>query len=209
MIEDTNLREISIDDFLSDVIDNNLINDMNTIKKYTDILRKVGDRRGLIAYPILSSVISGIELLGMLTAPDDYIRINRVGNESKEKWYFIYFWIEYLKTANRIPYLQSEAELVWRDIRNGIAHKYMIKSLIVTYRFHEDQHLTYKNIENEKTLVLSANQLFEDFVTAYNIYKNKLWGDDNLYQIGAPRLRKLIINNPRYVMSESGLPIIS
>lgn len=180
---------ITIEEFLDDVIEKNLFKDINTIQTYTKLLQDKGDINGLIAYPIISAVISGAELMGMLTTPDCYYK-NK--NGKKDKHGFTYFCHNYMGKV----YEEQKCDDIYKNIRNGIAHKYMINKPAIIYRFHKEKHLSS---DENGILTISADQFYDDFVNGYKLYRTKLSLVDNiLRQIGDKRLKDLIKDNSRY-----------
>lgn len=181
----------TIEEFLDDVIENNLFKDIKTIQKYTKFLEDKGDINGLVAYPIISAVTSGAELMGMLTTPCCcYVdSINR--GPKKERHGFVYFCHNYMGQI----YTEEKCDDIYKNIRNGIAHKYMINKPTIIYRFYKDRHLS----SNESgMLIISADQFYDDFVNGYKSYRAKLAVDDNLRVIGNERMQDLVKDNSRY-----------
>lgn len=139
-------------DYIKNYIDDYLFHDVDSIIEHVP-----NKHPGAAAYPILLSVLSGIELLGALLMPSEKDYSYRQGND-----YFIYYWDKYL--ANGQPVYKNYGEIARQLIRNGLAHLFTTKSKIGVVRSRNGTHLT---IDKEGQLIIDATQFYNDFKNSY------------------------------------------
>lgn len=117
---------------------------------------------GSIAYPCLQTILAGMELFGVLIS----------GNKN-EKVAFGKFW--HLLEGTFPKYSEAGLQDIFREtIRNGTAHFFFPKNGIgVTARVTDkNAHLTIRPIGENKGIVISCAQLFDDFMQIYKTIKD-------------------------------------
>lgn len=173
-----------IKSFLKKYVDGYLFKDLNTLRKIK--LRK-NQRIGGVGYPMMMTLLSGMELLGGLLQKKEF--------DPFSKHYFRNFWNNFLsvkfnKYANYEPVFR-------RLIRNGIAHTFITKSGIYITKGAPEEHLKqYKN-GTFTYLIVDIHELHSDFLATYEdlikpiIYKDKAYMDINKEVVNT-RLNEMI-----------------
>jgi len=142
---------------LFDKLDTYLIRDIETM-----LDAKHKDSSG-IGYPCLITILSGMELLGILISGD-------------EDHAFKYFW-ERLEEENDI-YKSSKLRHIFRQtIRNGIAHYYIAKTGIYVHNDNPENHLNKVTIQGINGIYVSCSALYNDFKVVYEKVKADLLKD--------------------------------
>ncbi len=151
MVEDTKtIGPEAIQEFFNKV-DLYLIKDLQTL---VDIKVMKG---GSAAYPCLQTIISGMELMGLV-----------LSGEKKDVAYYA-FW-------NRLGqykeiYTPLLGEAIRDAARNGIAHYFLTKTGILVHLRKSDLHL---KVTKDKQLFISCYDLFNDFLYVYEEIKKEL-----------------------------------
>lgn len=142
---------------LSNLIDTYLIRDLKTL------IEEIGPRKegGGVGYPAIHTLISGMELLGLL-----------MSGEEKEKA-FNYFWEEYLQKF--FPeYNNDGLRNIFRNVvRNGTAHIFMVKSGVSISKDNSN-HLKFIKINGENYLNIDLKILHNHFLKCYDEIKKDL-----------------------------------
>ena len=81
---------------------------------------------------MVMTTLSGVELLGILTSNTPF-----EGHGGKER--FVEFWRRYLYTRDAAR--QELADVIYRFVRNGLAHAFMTQAGIVVSKGHCGDHL--------------------------------------------------------------------
>ncbi|KKP54752.1 MAG: hypothetical protein UR47_C0011G0001, partial [candidate division WS6 bacterium GW2011_GWB1_33_6] len=148
---------------LFDKLDTYLIRDIETM-----LDAKHKDSSG-IGYPCLITILSGMELLGILISGD-------------EDHAFKYFW-ERLEEENDI-YKSSKLRHIFRQtIRNGIAHYYIAKTGIYVHNDNPENHLNKVTIQGINGIYVSCSALYNDFKVVYEKVKADLLKDPSNFLI--------------------------
>lgn len=111
------MTNVSVDKFFSKYIDGYLFGDLEAMTK---IIANKEDNYGGVAYPMILTTLSGMELLGNLLMLND-----SEFNTSKGKKYFLNFWKNYL--TKQAPTYFGLGEVFYSLLRHGIAHTFLTK----------------------------------------------------------------------------------
>jgi hypothetical protein len=152
-------------DFFQHLIDGYLFLDLRNM---SEVEQKEGENGGGVGYPMLSTCVSGMELLGGLLYGKDY-------HHSRDWEYFEHYWNEYLvKVDGRYaPY----SKLFWSLVRNGVAHTYMAKAAITVTKGKKEHHLVF--YDDGAKFNIDCFEFYRDFLTSYQKYvRPKLANDD-------------------------------
>lgn len=121
---------------------------------------------GGIGYPCLMTIISGMELLGILIS----------GNTGKNA--FNSFW-DFLSHKNS-QYASPELRDLFRStIRNGVAHYYLPKYGIYVHYKRTEIHLKKAVFNGQEGIGISCLALYTDFLEVYKIIKSDLLNNSN------------------------------
>src|SRR5262245_56458097 len=120
---------MNISDFLERFVEGYLFRDLHSMASIT--LPK-GEKYGAVGYPMVSTTLAGIELLGTLTSE---VGFTTGGGEGR----FIRFWENYLYVSE--PDRRPLAEPIYVLVRHGLAHMYMTKPTIVVTKHRDPRHL--------------------------------------------------------------------
>jgi hypothetical protein len=119
------------------------------------------DNSGGIGYPCLVTILTGMELLGIL-----------ISGEKKKKA-FNAFW-EVLGQRNS-QYKSVELRDLFRStIRNGVAHYYLPKYGIYVHYKKPEIHLQQGVFHGQKGIGISCSALYSDFLEVYKDIKREL-----------------------------------
>lgn len=153
-IQNFNIKNQITVESLFDKLDSYLLGD---IEAMLEVRHK--DSSG-IGYPCLITILSGMELLGILISGD-------------KDHAFKYFW-EMLETEI-ITYKSPKLRHVFRQaIRNGIAHYYLAKTGIYVHNDNPQNHLCKVTIQGVNGICVSCSALYRDFNTIYKQIKTEL-----------------------------------
>lgn len=113
---------------LFDLLDRYLIGDLETM------VNEVGQKNcGGLGYPVVHSVVSGIELMGLL-----------ISGKTKEEG-FNFFWEHYFKQEK--PFYEGANTMIYRTVRHGTAHIFLVKAGISVTKSGTDHFKLYENEE--------------------------------------------------------------
>lgn len=144
---------MNLDQYLAQFIEGYLLEDLRAM---APIRLAPGKEYGAVGYPMVMTVLSGIEVLGALTSPTKF---NPENGASR----FGDYWRNYMYPDR--PARQRLADLVYQSIRHGLAHSFMTKPMIrVTKHADARSHLT---MASNDVLCVDANVLAIDFEKAY------------------------------------------
>src|SRR5713101_2638674 len=147
---------MEIHEFLKKVIDGYLLHDLENMVTFTP---KEGTD-GSLGYPIMVSIIAGMELLGALLMTDtvDFSTEGKAGND-----YFNNYWDNYFSCVD--PKYKAYRSLFRQLIRNGIAHTFVGKPGIFIIK-DETAPLISPDQERYK-LNVNAVVFYRDFKKSY------------------------------------------
>ena len=143
---------MTLDDYLAQFIEGYLLEDLASM---ASIKLADGKRYGAVGYPMVMTVLSGIEVLGVLTSQ---ARFNPEHGAPR----FGEFWQRFVY-ADR-PAVQRLDALVYAFVRHGLAHAFMTKPMIRVTKHHDPTHLCK---DAEGILCLDALTFAEEFVASY------------------------------------------
>lgn len=141
---------MDLDEYLNRFIEGYLFQDL---KSMASIKLPEGSEYGAVGYPMVMTALSGIEMLGSLTsrAPLD-----------DGKGSFGHFWKVYM-----YPGHQGRArlhEFVYQFVRNGIAHSFITKPMVVVTKHRDENHLTQ---DGDGVVRVDALHLADELEHAY------------------------------------------
>lgn len=159
-------------------LDAYLIGDLETMSK---IIPTDGERDGRVGYPMVLTILAGMELMGMVISG------------RKEYNAFDDFWKEFIK--DNIDYGKGGKEglekILRLSIRNGIAHHFLTKNGIAITKW-DCNNLTNLN----GNLNIDALIFYKDFKKTYDRIKNKLLnGEDKNFIENCEKGCRGLINN--------------
>lgn len=166
--------QINIDEFLSQFIEGYLFSDIENMLK---IKLTKNQTSGACGYPIIMSILSGMELLGALLDDENFNRNNKGKWENKGNKYFDNYWNQCFSSNNKIYKINNICELVRKLIRHGLAHNFITKPDILIYQNNKEKH--WKISKSEHFLSISCHEFYNDFRNSYyklflpKIKKNK------------------------------------
>lgn len=139
---------ITVKDFLEHYIDKYLMHDV------ADMMRP----QAQIGFPLLMTVFAGMELMGGLL---DTSTFKMIGKGEK---YFSLYWRKYL-----YPSPSSRSGLgpdVYKRMRNGIAHGFIVMGKIGVTTSNPQRHLT---VDVNGVFYIDAVQFAKDFIESYEV----------------------------------------
>lgn len=150
---------MTIKQFLSRHVEGYLFKDIRTMMRIR--LRK-GQKIGGVAYPPLTSILAGMELLGGLLQKNTFVP------RGASTTYFNNYWDNFFIIPN--PKYKNYRDAFWQLIRNGIAHTYLTKTGVWVVRDKPRDHLNvFKDVTNYY-LIIDVVEFFNDFVSSYTNY---------------------------------------
>lgn len=149
---------MKLEDFLSLNIEEYLFKDLNNLAAITVPKGEVGEA----SYPMLASILAGMELLGMIVSQCNPVEKVNKKLEIDGNKHFTHFWIYYLSQYDKK--YSGFNRLFYDLLRNGIVHSFMVKQHIIVYKTTL-KHMHYSMIPSQ--LVIGCNELFKDFQGAY------------------------------------------
>jgi len=144
---------ITVKDFLEHYIDKYLMHDV------ADMMRP----HAQIGYPLLMTVFAGMELMGGLL---DTSTFKMAGKGDK---YFVLYWRKFLYPP---PSSRSGLALdVYKRMRNGIAHGFMVTGKVAVTTADPQRHLA---VDANGVFYIDAVQFAKDFIESYARFKTLL-----------------------------------
>lgn len=143
---------MTLDDYLTQFIEGYLFNDLDSMAA---IGVPDGKQFGGVAYPMVMTALSGIEILGTLTSPHWQAKHDGPGN-------FRHFWREYLYKGREA--IQRLDAVFYELVRHGLAHSFMTKPMVMVTKSNDDRHL-HKSPDN--VIYVDALTLATELRTAY------------------------------------------
>lgn len=149
----------TIKEFLDKHIDGYLICDIQRMSE----IKAFENGYGACGYPMLMSILSGVELIGILNYSTE---ISAKLFRSNSRTFFENGWtVLFSKNAK---YSGESTCKIFRDlIRNGLAHMYLSKPNIGITKSHPEAHLQFEG----NMFFVHPNELFNDFIKAYEKIK--------------------------------------
>ncbi len=149
-----NLRE-----FLYQFVDGYLLGDIASMCREQEVdPATIAGRQGAgqCGYPIVMSVCSGVELLGILSTTGPFIP-----EQAGEKE-FVSYWQNYMYATDSRRRMAAKG--VYFLVRHGLAHAFMTKGLVRVYKVNSPQHLT---TQDNEVLTIDALALATEFKNSY------------------------------------------
>lgn len=118
---------------------------------------------GACGYPMLMSVLSGIELIGILNWQNKITKdvLHHTSNKFFENGWNKLF-------GKNVKYTKESVRRIFRDLlRNGLAHMYLSKPNIGVTKSHPEAHLQFAG----GIFYVHPTEFFNDFVKAYEEIK--------------------------------------
>jgi hypothetical protein len=147
---------MKIKSFLKNNVEGYLFKDLKTMKNVK--LRK-NQKTGYLGYPIVMSVVSGIELLGGLMQKNTF-EMRRHSAEYFKNYFENYFEIS-------CPKYSGLSDIFLSLIRNGLAHTFLTKTGILITKGNPSGHLKVMKINNDYYLNIDAIEFLNDFKISY------------------------------------------
>ncbi len=146
---------MKIEDFLTQFVEGYLFHDLESMSKVT---LPAGQNDGAVGYPMVSTTLAGIELLGGLLMPNT----NPFDPKNKSNDYFLNYWDNYL--AKEYPQYTGLGRLFRQLMRNGIAHTFVAKPGIFVEKGSNRQ-LSIDTSRQE--IYIDCNVFFKEFESSY------------------------------------------
>ena len=115
-----------------------------------------GQKYGGVGYPMVMTTLAGVELLGILTATKPFHP-----KEGDER--FREFWHGSMYPGQ--PARAAIADLVYQFVRNGLAHAFVTKPMIVVTKGHHGAHLCRMQ---DDSICVDALDLADELRAAYD-----------------------------------------
>ena len=116
---------MTIDDFLAKFVKGYLLHDLESMAQ---ISLPPGQNDGVVGYPMIATVLAGMELLGWILSPGNIVFDPAGGSNG----YFLNFWNNYF--TKQYPQYSNLGRLFRKLMRNGIAHNFVAKSGIIVQK---------------------------------------------------------------------------
>jgi hypothetical protein len=142
-----------LDEYLQEFIEGYLLEDLHAMAQ---IELAPGKRHGAVGYPMVMPVLSGIEVLGVLTSRAKFSENNGAAR-------FGEFWRQYMYPER--PALQRLDTLVYDMVRHGLAHSFLAKPMVRVTKHRDSLHLSRTSSD---VFVLDALTFADEFETAYH-----------------------------------------
>lgn len=150
---------MEIKEFLDRHIDGYLIHDLQRMSE----IKEFENGYGACGYPMLMSILSGVELIGILNHPTE---INAELFRSNSRIFFENGWV--VLFGKNAKYSEESTRKIFRDlIRNGLAHMYLSKPNVGVTKSHPEAHLQSEN----GIFFVHPTEFFNDFIKAYGEIK--------------------------------------
>lgn len=144
---------MKIDFFLKKFIEGYIFEDLKYMSK-TKSKHKKG--YGEAGYPMLMTILAGIELLGALLDPKKF-------NTYDGEEHFEYYWKHFFEKYN--PAYKGMCNLFRELIRDGLAHTFLAKPGIYVIKRHKKFHMTRD--KNSGNMIVNSVQMYRDFKRSY------------------------------------------
>jgi hypothetical protein len=144
---------MKIDDFLDRHVEGYLFKDLDAMSA---ISLKPGEAYGAVGYPMVSTALAGIELLGGLVSP-------QVFNANNGAIYFRNFWEGplYGRDSNRKPLSNA----IYKLARHGLAHVFVAKPRICVQKLANNPNHLHRDPAGD--LIIDSIVLAQDLKAAY------------------------------------------
>lgn len=145
---------MKLQQFVDEFIDGYIASDLETM---SDSARATGMKYGDVGYPMVSTTLAGIELLGGLLLPSAS-RFTTKNGMSR----FLLFWDNYL--VKDFPVYKGFGKLFYNLLRSGIAHTYTAKHGVYVTK---GSATPLRFDDTNRRVYIDSNVFAQDFLTAY------------------------------------------
>lgn len=145
---------MNIDDFLERFVEGYLFHDLESMEKIT---LPDGQDDGAVGYPMVATVLAGMELLGGLLMPN-----TEPFNPRKTNDYFLNYWDNYFAKQNQA--YTGLGRLFRQLIRHGISHTFVAKPGIFVEKGSNRQ-MSIDTTRQE--IYIDCNVFFKEFGESY------------------------------------------
>lgn len=166
---------MTIEAFLKRFVDGYLLHDLESM---ANITLPAGQEDGAVGYPMVSTTLAGIELLGGLISKD-----KETFDPFKGGLYFSDYWDRCLVKVNK-HYL-GLGRLFKQLIRNGLAHNFITKPRILVVK-SSNPSIVGESISYDLgrgALVVDCVGFYKDFEKSYRTYIRPIVFDSEAWEI--------------------------
>jgi hypothetical protein len=142
-------------DFTKQFIEGYIFGDLETMSHSKDV--PAGKGYGVVGYPMLGTIMSGMELMGGLLLPSA-ARYNPEGMRHN----FQNYWNNYF--AKEYPQYAGLGDLFYSLIRNGIAHIFIAKYGVIVNKLAGPAILID---QSKQEIYINPNELYKEFELSY------------------------------------------
>lgn len=177
------VQKMQLDTFTRDIIEGYLFLDL---KNMSLVQQAEGEEAGALGYPMLSTVVSGMELLGGVLQTDALYSDSAINSAR----YFTHYWEKYLvkQSQSYAPY----GDIFWKLVRHGVAHTYIAKAGITVTKGAPGYHLRH---HGDGLFNIDCVQFYKDF---HNSYLGPV-----RQQLNNPEFQKIVEANITQLFKES------
>jgi hypothetical protein len=157
-----------LDEFLQHFVRGYLLSDLQEMLKIGTELHRVESKDGHCAYPIVMTLMAGIEVLGVLAGHKEPYTFQ----DENEKWktvdgqkQFTRYWTKYLYPKDQRPKWNGVGSDIYQLVRNGLDHTFVAKLPIKVSRQQPKKHLLAT--PDRSVVNIDADQLAADFADSY------------------------------------------
>jgi hypothetical protein len=145
---------MTIEEFFTQFVDGYLLNDL---KSMADVTVPAGQTSGGVGYPIVTTTLAGMELLGELLMPNTDAFDGNKGND-----YFLNYWDNYFAVQNSA--YTGLGRLFRQLMRNGIAHTFVAKPGVMVEKGTNRQ-MSIDRTRQE--IYIDCNVFYKEFEDSY------------------------------------------
>jgi hypothetical protein len=157
---------VIVKNFVEQFIEGYILEDLETMSRDNV---SPGKKYGAVGYPMIATILSGMELLGGFLTPNAQ-QFNPRGMRGN----FLNYWDNYF--VKEYPQYNGLGDIFYSLIRNGIGHVFIAKHGIVVNKFAGPAILVD---QTKKELYLNPNEFYKEFRESYlNRAKPILDGSD-------------------------------
>jgi hypothetical protein len=168
----------NFEDFLKQIVEGYLFGDIESLKK----AGAGPDGNGGCNYPLLMTVIAGIELLGNLVSPEPYKPWKGDLNRAR----FAEFWEKYVYRGDQTR--ADAGKWIYDLARNGLAHTFVVGGPIKIAKGERANHLKKKS---DRSVYVDASQLADDLRIGYDRLRGDAAGDDSIFPLMRRKLAEM------------------
>ena len=148
---------MTIKQFLNKHVEGYLFKDLRTMNKIKLHRRR---KMGGVGYPMVATILAGMELLGGLLQSSRFNMSAAAGYS-----YFDNYWNNFF--SRNEPKYSRFGNIFRQLIRNGIAHTFLTKTGIWITKDDAVNHLKMFTESRNNYMIVDVQELFQDFVNSY------------------------------------------